>query len=191
MSGSLKRMYELVEDLQRLADEGFPIFPTRTVVKTKDLQRIADDFPNAIDEEIVEARAILRRKEDIIQDAQMKAERIIATAENERHRILSESSILKEIEEKAQIFKQEVMEECENIKMKAFNEAEGVRLDASQEAIKIKEGAQEYAEQILAKLEGDLNQLYQIVMNGQQYLSQTKEPKDVKPSSPMLDLDKK
>ena len=54
--------------------------------------------------------------------------------------------------------------------MKAFNEAESARLAAQEEAIKIKEGAQKYAQEVLNKLEGDLKQLYQVVMNGQQYL---------------------
>ena len=55
--------------------------------------------------------------------------------------------------------------------MKAFNEAESARLAAQEEAIKIKEGAQQYAQEVLNKLEGDLKQLYQVVMNGQQYLA--------------------
>ena len=100
----------------------------------------------------------------------MKAERIIADAENERHRFLNESSLNKAVEERAREIREQVIEECEAIKMKTFNEAESARLAAQEEAIKIKEGAQKYAQEVLNKLEGDLKQLYQVVMNGQQYL---------------------
>ncbi len=100
----------------------------------------------------------------------MKAERIVSEAENERRRLLDEANLKKEIEDNAIKYKEQVIEECEAIRMKAFNEAEGARLAAQEEAIKIKEDSQAYAQQVLGKLEGDLKQLYQVVMNGQQFL---------------------
>jgi plasmid maintenance system killer protein len=191
MSQADEKLYDLISDLERLSEESFPVFFYK-LIRTKELQRIIDMFPSVVQNEIREAHVILRKKEEILQDARIKADRIIANAESDRNRLLSESSILKDIEEKAQKFRQDVMEECEAIKMKAFNEAEGVRLDATQEAIKIREGAQNYAQNVLEKLEGDLNQLYQIVMNGQQYLSEMKTEESGKvPASPLLDLDNK
>ncbi len=191
MSQADEKLYDLISDLERLSEESFPVFFFK-LIKTKELQRIIDLFPSVVQNEIRDAHVILRKKEEILQDARIKAERIIANAESDRNRLLSESSILKDIEEKAQKFRQDVMEECEAIKMKAFNEAEGVRLDATQEAIKIREGAQNYAQSVLEKLEGDLNQLYQIVMNGQQYLNEMKaEESGRTPASPLLDMDNK
>ncbi len=191
MSQADEKLYDLISDLERLSEESFPVFFFK-LIKTKELQRIIDIFPSVVQNEIRDAHVILRKKEEILQDSRIKAERIIANAESDRNRLLSESSILKDIEEKAQKFRQDVMEECEAIKMKAFNEAEGVRLDATQEAIKIREGAQNYAQSVLEKLEGDLNQLYQIVMNGQQYLNEMRAEESGKvPASPLLDLDNK
>lgn len=175
MSQSEEKMYDLIDRLNQLWETGFHILPGHLiVVKSRELERVLSGFPSVIPAEINEAHIILRKKEDILQEARIKADRIIADAENDRHRLLSESSVLRDIEEKAQKFKQEVIDECESIKMRAFNEAEGTRLAATDEAIKIKEGAQAYAQNVLNKLEGDLNQLYQIVMNGQQYLSDIK-----------------
>lgn len=175
MSQTCDKLYKLVEELEHLCEESIPIIPGHFVVlKQKELAGIIRSLPEAINRDIEDSRIVLRKKEEIIQEARMKADRIIAEAESDRHRILSESSILRDIEEKAQKFRQEVVDECQDIKMKAFNEAEDVRLKASEEAIKIKDGAQEYARSILTKLEGDLNQLYQVVMNGQQYLMDMK-----------------
>ncbi|MDO5437505.1 MAG: hypothetical protein Q4F80_04845, partial [bacterium] len=91
---------------------------------------------------------------------------------NERRRILDESSLRREMEEQAKAFREKVIQECENIKMKAFGEAEGIRIASNEDAIKMKDGAQAYAQQILEKLEHDLNNLFQIVKNGQQYISE-------------------
>jgi vacuolar-type H+-ATPase subunit H len=175
MSQSEEKMYDLIDRLNQLWETGFHILPGHLiVVKSQELSRIISSFPSAIPAEINEAHIILRKKEDILQEARIKADRIIADAENDRHRLLSESSIMRDIEEKATKFKQDVIEECESIKMRTFNEAEGTRLAANEEAIKIKDGAQAYAQNVLNKLESDLNQLYQIVMNGQQYLADVK-----------------
>jgi len=191
MSQTAEKMYDLIGRLEQLMESGLHVVPGLYIaVKSKELSRIISAFPDAVDNEIRDAHIILRKKEDILQEARIKADRIIADAENDRHRLLSESSVLRDIEEKAQKFKQEVIDECENIKMRAFNEAEGVRLNTTEEAIKIKEGAQAYAQNVLNKLEGDLNQLYQVVMNGQQFLSDMKINDETHSRQAMMDVDR-
>ncbi len=166
-------LYALHQKLDDLYEEGFHIIPNHLmIVKSKELARIVDSFPEAIDESIKIARRILRNKEELIQEAKIKAERIIQDAENERRRILDESSLRREMEEQAKAFREKVIQECENIKMKAFGEAEGIRIASNEDALKMKDGAQAYAQQILSKLEQDLNSLFQVVKNGQQYITE-------------------
>ena len=179
MSQSEEKMYDLIDKLNELWEVGLHIIPGHyVVVKSKELSKIINGFPDAVSNEIRDAHVILRKKDDILQDARMKADRIIADAENERHRMLNESSIMRDMEEKAKSFREQVIQECEDIKMKAFNEAESVRLNANEESIRIKDGAQNYAQQVLNKLEQNLNQLYQDVMNGQQYLNDLRNASD-------------
>lgn len=167
------KLFALYDKLQELFDEGFHIIPSHLmIVKSKELGKIVDSFPETIDECIKMAKHILRNKEELIQDAKNKAERIIQDAENERRRILDESSLRREMEEQAKAFREKVIQECENIKMKAFGEAEGIRIASNEDALKLKDGAQAYAEQVLNKLEQDLNNLFQIVKNGQQYITE-------------------
>ena len=173
------KLFALYDKLQELLDEGFDIIPSHLmIVKSKELNRIVDSFPDAIDEGIKMAKMILRNKEEMIQDAKNKAERIIQDAENEKRRILDESSLRREMEEQAKAFREKVIQECENIKMKAFGEAESLRLASSEEALKMKDGAQAYAQQILVKIEQDLNNLFQVVKNGQQYIAQMRNEND-------------
>ncbi len=173
------KLFALYDKLQELLDEGFDIIPSHLmIVKSKELNRIVDSFPDAIDEGIKMAKMILRNKEEMIQDAKNKAERIIQDAENEKRRILDESSLRREMEEQAKAFREKVIQECENIKMKAFGEAESIRIASNEEALKMKDGAQAYAQQILVKIEQDLNNLFQVVKNGQQYIAQMRNEND-------------
>ena len=67
------------------------------------------------------------------------------------------------------------MTECAEIKRKALEDAEVFRNQAHDEAIKIREGAEAYAEQVLASLENTLTQHQQLVKNGQIYLEKLRE----------------
>ena len=170
----INKMYDLVDALGALCEEGIPVFPGRSIVDIKKLYRIYNAFPNAISDEINDARIILKKKDEILQEAKLRAERIIQDAENERYKLLNESSLNKAMEEHAEKFRQTVFEECQQIKMAAFNEAQEVRLNAKNESLKMKEDSQEYAHHLLNNLEQDLNRLYQVVMNGQQRLQEMK-----------------
>ncbi len=174
------KLFALYDKLQELFYEGgFHIIPSHyMIVKSKELSSIIEAFPDAIDEGIKMAKMILRNKEEMIQDAKNKAERIIQDAENEKRRILDESSLRREMEEQAKAFRERVIQECESIKMKAFGEAESIRIASNEEALKMKDGAQEYAQQILVKIEQDLNNLFQVVKNGQQYIAQMRNEND-------------
>ena len=175
MTESVNKMFDLIDDLSALCDDGIPIFPGRMIVNTKELYRIVNSFPNAISDEINDARIILKKKDEILQDAKLHAERIIQDAENERYKLLNESSLNKAMEEHAEKFRQTVFEECQQIKMASFNEAQELRIHAKNDAIRMREESQEYAQQLLNNLEQDLNKLYQVVMNGQQRLQEMKQ----------------
>ena len=76
MSESVK-MFDLIDDLTALCDDGIPVFPGRIIVSSKELCRIVDSFPNAISDEINDARIILKKKDEILQEAKLRAERIM------------------------------------------------------------------------------------------------------------------
>ncbi|MBR5305062.1 MAG: hypothetical protein IKU37_09580 [Candidatus Gastranaerophilales bacterium] len=175
MADSEVKMYNLIGTLETLYEEGIPVFPGRLVIDSKKLHNIISAFPDAVSDDVNDARIILKKKDEILQEAKMKAERIIQDAENERYKLLNESSLNKAMEEHAEKFRQTLFEECQQIKMAAFNEAQELRLSAKNDSIKMKEASQEYAQQLLTNLEQDLNKLYQVVMNGQQKLQEIRQ----------------
>ena len=164
-------VYDLLKLLEISLDEGFPIIPRRyTIVKTKEIETLIDRIYAALPVEVQEARAFLRRREELQLEAQQKAERIINDAQLEADRKLSEADFIKALEKEGIRIRTQVQEECEEIKRKAFEEAESVRHQAREEAMKTREGAELYAEQVLTSLEGNLSQLQQVVKNGQVYM---------------------
>ena len=70
----------------------------------------------------------------------------------------------------AELIKEQVIAECEEIKRKALEDAENFRNQAHDDAIRIKEGAEAYAEQVLASLDGTLTQHQQLIKNAQIYM---------------------
>jgi cell division septum initiation protein DivIVA len=164
-------IYELLKLLENVLDKSFPILPNYLVaIKVKEVESLIDRIYASLPSEVQEARSFLRRREELQIEAQQKAEKIIIDAQNESSRLLSESDVLRAVQKEAEKIKEQVIGDCETIKRKAFDDAENVRLQAADEAMRIREGAEVYAEQVLVNLERDLNQLQQVVKNGQVYM---------------------
>ena len=154
-----------------------------TVVKKDTVTNILDKLYAALPDEIKEARALLRRKDELQYEAQQRAEKIIADAQAEANRLLSESDLLRAVQREAEKIKEQVIADCEDIKHKALDEAENLRAQAADEATRTKDGATVYAEQVLTSLEQNLAQLQEIVKNGQLQLERRRAESDEQMSS--------
>ena len=164
-------VFDLLKMLELSLDESFPIIPGRfVVVKPKEIETLIDRIYASLPVEVQEARAFLRRRDEMQLEAQQKAEKIVADAQMEADRKLSEADFIKAVEREGIRIRTQVQEECEEIKRKALEEAENIRIQAAEDALKTKEGAELYAEQVLTNLEGNLTQLQQVVKNGQVYM---------------------
>ena len=168
------RINELLEKANFLLDKGFHIGPGYVVIKSSPMEALLDRIDASIPEDIKEAEIILRRRDEIVTEAQNRADRIIADSQNEASRVLSESELLRAVQIEAQKIRDQVIEDCEAVKRKALDDADNVRVQAADEAMKIREGAENYAERVLGNLENDLVQLQQVVQNGQNYLEKMK-----------------
>ena len=111
-------------------------------------------------------------------EAQQKAEKIIVDAQNEASRLLSESDILKAVQNEAEKIKEQVITECEEIKRRALEDAENVRLQAADDAMRTREGANIYVERVFSYLENIFSEQLQTVKNGQVYMDKLKSDVD-------------
>lgn len=173
-------IYGLMNELEEALDnKGFPLLGF-SVVKKDTVTNILDKLYAALPDEIKEARALLRRKDELQYEAQQRAEKVVTDAQAEANRLLSESDLLRAVQREAEKIKEQVIADCEEIKRKAMDEAENVRIQASDEASRIKDGATVYAEQVLTSLEQNLGQLQEVVKNGQVQLERRRIETDEK-----------
>lgn len=178
-------IYELLKLLEIVLEKSFPILPNYLVaIKVKEVESLIDRIYASLPSEVQEARAFLRRREELQMEAQQKAEKIIVDAQNEAGRLLSESDVLRAVQKEAEKIKEQVIADCEEIKRKALDDADNVRIQAADEAIRIREGAEVYAEQVLVNLEGNLTQLQQVVKNGQVYMEKLRSEAGVSYDKP-------
>lgn len=167
MNSQQDLIYSLMGELEDALEKGFSPFGYYSVVKKDTVNNLLDKLYAALPDEVKEARALLRRKDELQYEAQQKAEKIIADAQAEANRLLSESDLLRAVQREAEKIKEQVIEECDEIKRKAFEEADSLRIQANEEAARIKDGASVYAEQLFANLEQNLGQMQEIVKNCQ------------------------
>lgn len=166
-------VYDLLKILEMTLDDGFSISKYAFVNK-REIETLIDRIYAALPPEVQEARVFMKRKEELQNEAQQQAAKIVQDAQNEANRLISESELRKAIERDGIRLKNEVVADCENIKHISMQDAEQVRLQATEEAMKIREGAELYAKQVLTSLEDNLTQLQQVVKNGQIYMEQIK-----------------
>ena len=160
-------IYGLMNDLEVALDRGLPLLSNLAIVKKDVVLDILDKLYVALPDEVKEARALLRRKDELQYEAQQRAEKTIAEAKAEADKLLSESDLLRAVQREAEKIKEQVINDCEDIKRKAYEEANLVRSQVMDEALRVKDGASVYAEEILAGLEKNTNRLLEIIKDNQ------------------------
>lgn len=166
-------VYDLLKLLEMTLEDGFTI-SKYAIVNKREIETLIDRIYAALPPEVQEARVFMKRKEELLNEAQQQAAKIVQDAQGEANRLISESEIRKAIERDGIRLKNEVVADCENIKHISMQDAEQLRLQATEESMKIREGAELYARQVLTSLEDNLTQLQQVVKNGQIYMEQIK-----------------
>ena len=179
MDSQLDVIYGLMNELDDALDKGFSLLGYNLAVVRKDtVGNILDKIYSELPAEIKEAKALLRRKDELQYEAQQRAEKIISDAQAEANRLLSESDLLRAVQREAEKFKEQVIADCEEIKRKAYEEADALRNQAVDEAMRIKDGTSVMAEQILVSLEQNLNHIQEIVKDGQVQLERRRAESD-------------
>lgn len=169
-------IYNLLGKLENIiVAKGIRLLPLPyAIVDVKKIEDILDRIRVSIPGEIQEAREILRRKDEILMDAQNKHDQMLIEAQENAKGMLNESELLKAVQAEAERIKAEVIEDCEGMRSLAKKEIEQARINAANEAVQIREGADRYAEEVLINLDQDLTNLHEIVKNGQRHLAQLK-----------------
>ncbi len=173
MAVQQNNVYDLLKMMEVAIEDSFQVIPGKySLIRKDELESLLNEVFTTLPVEIQEARAFLRRREELQIEAQQRAERIIADAQAEADRKLSEADFLKALEREGDRIRTQVKDECEEMKRRASEEADAIRNQATDDSLKIKEGAEMYAEQVLTTLEKNLAQMQGVVKNGQIFMEQ-------------------
>ncbi len=165
-------MIERMEDFI-LTGMGIPFTPF-TIVNGEKLVPLLDRIRENLPAEVQQAQRVLDRRDEIVNDAQAKANQILQDAKKQSEFMLSESELLRAVHEEASRIRQQITMELEAMRKKAFEEAESARAQAYDEALSIRNGADQYAETILGSLDKNLLEFQTVVRNGQRHLKKVR-----------------
>ncbi|MCU0535445.1 MAG: DivIVA domain-containing protein [Hydrococcus sp. Prado102] len=142
------------------------------------LDLVRMNLPEAFEKAV----ALLRKKQEILAEAEEYAQRIIQSAQHRAAQILDETGIIQQAQAQANQIRQQVQQDCDAIQRQTLSEIEQMRYKAQQElqqmyqqtqaeCAQIQDGADEYADRVLGSIEQQLGEMLSIVRNGRQQLT--------------------
>ena len=181
-------IYKHLDLLEHLIEDGAGAWKFK-VINADQFLEVLDKARARLPEELREATDVLQQRDEIISESQRRAEQIISTARRQAETMLHESELLKAVQAEVERIRKQVVSEVEQMRREALAEAERIRLEAEEDAARTREGADVYADQVLSKLDTDLNSIGRllaesqgIVKNGQRVLTQVKRHGGVSPN---------
>ncbi len=164
-----------------------------TLVEEGKLLDQLDAIRSNLPEILEKALKVLQAKAQIIQDAEVYAEQLMAAAELKAAQTLNEMVIVQQAEQLAGQIRQEAALECQKQQDATLKELEEkrrlvnkeiqeMRAIARQDCDDVQRGADQYANHVLSGLEGQLQSMLNIVRNGRQQLQLPPKNTDTKSS---------
>ena len=170
---------QIVEELQAVVESGtrVPGFRGKVLIDIERMTTLGAELSLSVPAYIQEAEEILKQKESIINQAALEAQRIKSSAEQEAHSVttaaeevhqtkVDESEVVKTSEVKAEGIKDEAMVEGQQIVQDAQRRAYRIVDEAEAIAGSRREGADQYAREILFSLEERLAEVLGQVRRG-------------------------
>ncbi len=144
---NVKSILDTIEDLV-LNSPKIPIF-NRLLIDEDKLFSLLDNLRQNLPKEMKEAQTIVINKDKIIADANSRAKEMVADAEVRAKLLVSNNEIVK----------------------KSKLEAESLKYEVTKELEKTQEEADQYADNVLEKLEGNLSNTLLVIRNGREKLA--------------------
>jgi F0F1-type ATP synthase membrane subunit b/b' len=174
-------IYKHLDLLEHLIDDAVGLYKYK-FINADDFLDVLDKARARLPEELREAADVLQQRDEIVAEANRRAEQIITASRRQAENMLHESELLKAVQAEVERIRKQVVTEVEQMRREALGEAENIRNEAEQDATRTREGADHYAESVLTRIDADLNNLGQrlvesqsIVRNGQRLLGQAKQ----------------
>ena len=139
----IDRLEEMIEDAR-----SFPGFGNSAMVDRDAAFDLIDQMRQTIPEELKQARWIVKERQSMLDEARSESDRVIQQAREEAEKLTSEQEVLKQAEKQGA----DIVE------------------DSRRREREIRLGAEDYADDVLGNLEGNLGKLLDAVQRGRSRL---------------------
>lgn len=152
----LTRIEERIDDIYGFVGscKMSALSPTKVLVPKNELYDLLDDLQREAPEEIKKCQKMLKQRDAILDDAQNKAEELLADAREQYNALLEEHAIMQEAYHQAELTLQ-----------RANEEAEQIIANARAQAAEIGRGAIFYTEDLLTTAEKSIMAAYETTVN--------------------------
>lgn len=161
------RLEELVGSAQKM-----PI-GSRAIVDRRRILDIVDQMRVAVPQEVREAQEIVNNRDEIFREAEEEARLIVARAEERASRMVEQHELTIAARTRAEEIARETEARIEERVAEANDEIQGRVQDSRRVADQQMEAADEYARELLTRLEGQLQAFVRSVQSG---ISQLQQP---------------
>lgn len=142
-------IYQMLDELEELVEKGSKIpFSSKTIINKEAILDLIDGMRVDLPEEMRQARRIMTERERVIEEAREEAQKIIEEGKARVQQLAQESEIVQ----------------------KAQHQADEIINKANQVAMEIKEGANQYADDVLSRLEANLEKALAAIREGKKEL---------------------
>lgn len=154
------KVLDLMDQLEDLIENSasLPLFG-KSVINREEIMGILKDIRVTIPDEVKQAKWIKDERTKILNDAQQEADRIVRSAHSEANAIVAEAQ--DRVDKLVQ--KDEIMRQA---RIKGQELVDQAKLHASE----IKKGAYSYADELMAKVEGNIEKHYESLKRTRQEL---------------------
>jgi F0F1-type ATP synthase membrane subunit b/b' len=151
-------LLELIDSLEELVVQARRLpMGGNLVVDRKRMLDVVDQLRLAVPGDLRQAAQILEAREQILEDAQRTAERIVEQAKIDRERLIDTNAVVIEAEERGQAILAEAEQRARHVIAEADATAAEHLSEAAEAATKQLDDADQYALELLRRLQAQLN----------------------------------
>lgn len=163
----------LIDRLEALIHTGKRVpLSNKVMVDEQECYALIDQMRAVVPEEVKAAKRTLNDRERILDEADDTARQILEQAEQERRMMIEQEGLLVEAERQRDVLLGEATQEAFQMR----NHAQTLYDEAVSQTQEMREGANQYATQVLQELEGLLDKHLTVVRNGlQNFIQQSQQ----------------
>ncbi len=159
----------LIDRIEALIQTGKRVpLSNKVMVDEQECYALIDQMRAIIPEEIKAAKRVLKERDNILDEANESANHLVKQAEHDREMMIDERGLLDEAERQRDQIVNEANQEAFEIRHQAQNMYE----ESVAQTQEMREGANQYAMQVLQELDGLLDKHLSVVRNGLQNFAQ-------------------